>query len=822
MDANILLDDASHRSFITLSLYLDLNLPDLGFDSLALSAFGLGPAVMETYKVTEFYLITIDGSRIRIKAHIIDQITNPIRRRLDVKVDDVFPYLKGLRLAHPVGADSVFPVNILIGSDHYYEIVRDKAIRCAGPVAWESSLGYLLCGPTGTNQDSSTSVSSLIVNANESFDISRFWMTEALGVLPELTKEEWVKVYKEKKISLQEGKYTALLPWKEEHPPLKSNLALCQARTRVMVKRMLLKNPSVMDTYISIIQDQLARGFIELVKEDYPPKSSLHYICHHPVLKESFTTPVRIVYDCSCRTSDGVSLNDCLEEGPPLQNDMIHLYLRFRMYKFGLMSDIEKAFHMIQLDPTERDFVRFLFPSNPKDPNSSFNTYRFRVFPFGANCSPFVLHAVVQKHLENQNSAVADELQRNVYVDNLIYGTNDEESAIKFHQEATAILSTGGFNLREWTTNDPTIYKEINKDRPFEERPVIKVLGLVWNRMLDIISFPPFRHPSINKSSVTKRDVASVTHSVFDPLGFLSPVTVRAKILSQQFWIEKYGWDQPLPPSVVDTWIEIRQDIERALQFNVDRRYFPSDGPIKVIHVFVDASTKAFGATVFFSNGVKSSLAVAKNKVAPLKKLTLPNLELDAALLGTRLVSTVLKALPDIHPPVTIQMWSDSQDVLYWLISKKKLPVFVSNRVKVINEFADQHHATWSYCPTKDNPADLLTRGIPADQVLSSSLWVSGPSWINEQSSWPQWTPLSALIIAAEPEPEEKELKSTSVDIASLVDRTRFSKLSRLLRATAWILRFIRNCRTPKKKRTFTPLTGNEVLYAQKLWITST
>ncbi len=272
------------------------------------------------------------------------------------------------------------------------------------------------------------------------------------------------------------------------------------------------------------------------------------------------------------------------------------------------MSDIEKAFHMIQLDPTERDFFRFLlFPSNPKGPNSSFNTYRFRVFPFGANCSPFVLHAVVQKHLENQKSAVADELQRNVYVDNLIYGTNDEESAIKFHQEATAILSTGGFNLREWTTNDPTVYKEINKDRPFEERPVIKVLGLVWNRMLDIISFPPFRHPSINKSSVTKRDVASVTHSVFDPLGFLSPVTVRAKILSQQFWIEKYGWDQPLPPSVVDTWIDIRQDIERALQFNVDRRYFPSDGPIKVIHVFVDASTKAFGATVFFSNGVKSS-----------------------------------------------------------------------------------------------------------------------------------------------------------------------------------------------------------------------
>ena len=92
----------------------------------------------------------MDGSRIRIRARIVDQITNPIRRRLDIKVDDVFPYLKGLRLAHPVGGDPVFPVDILIGADYYYQIVQEKAIRGAGPVAWESRLGYLLCGPTGT------------------------------------------------------------------------------------------------------------------------------------------------------------------------------------------------------------------------------------------------------------------------------------------------------------------------------------------------------------------------------------------------------------------------------------------------------------------------------------------------------------------------------------------------------------------------------------------------------------------------------------------------------------------------------------------------
>jgi len=324
-------------------------------------------------------------------------------------------------------------------------------------------------------------------------------MTEALGILPEQTKEEWVNEYKEKKVIFRDGRYRALLPWKEEHLPLKSNLPLCQARTRVMVKRMLQKNPAVMETYCRIIEDQLDRGFIEVVKEDAIPKSSVHYICHHPVVKESFTTPVRIVYDCSCRTSDGVSLNDCLEEGPPLQNDMLHLYIRFRMHKIALMSDIEKAFHMIQLDPTERDYFRFLFPSNPKEPSSPFNTYRFCVFPFGANCSPFVLHAVIQKHLQQHTSVVALSLQRNIYVDNLIHGCNNEEEAVKFHQEAKTILSSGGFNLREWTTNDPSVYQKINSDRPFEERATLKVLGLEWNRTEDMLGFPPFSHCSSHR-----------------------------------------------------------------------------------------------------------------------------------------------------------------------------------------------------------------------------------------------------------------------------------------------------------------------------------
>ncbi len=125
-----------------------------------------------------------------------------------------------------------------------------------------------------------------------------------------------------------------------------------------------------------------------------------HYIPHFEVFQESSTTPLRIVYDCSCKTSAGVSFDDCLEIGPPLQNDMLTILLRFRVHTIGLTADIEKAFHQIGLLEQDRDFVRFLWLKDPSDPKSDFKSFRFRVIPFGASSSPFILLSVIKKHLQ--------------------------------------------------------------------------------------------------------------------------------------------------------------------------------------------------------------------------------------------------------------------------------------------------------------------------------------------------------------------------------------------------------------------------------------
>ena len=213
--------------------------------------------------------------------------------------------------------------------------------------------------------------------------------------------------------------------------------------------------------------------------------------------------------------------------------------------------------------------------------------------------------------------------------------------------------------------------------------------------------------------SLTKRDVLRVSSKIYDPLGLITPVTIRAKIFLQELWELKYAWDEPLPEPLIAKWFELSADLETAIQTEVQRRYFPltpSWPSNAVMHIFVDASTKAYGTVAYVTSDSHSSMVMSKSRVAPLKKLTLPQLELMAAVTGARLASYLSNHLKVIK---TV-FWSDSQIVIHWLSSQKELKCFVQNRVKEIHQLTN--NATWNYCPTTDNPADLLTRGISTDQ----------------------------------------------------------------------------------------------------------
>jgi hypothetical protein len=173
--------------------------------------------------------------------------------------------------------------------------------------------------------------------------------------------------------------------------------------------------------YGEIINEQERRGFIEKVKEEEDTGSKIHYILHHPVKKDSTANPIRIVHDYSCRQNQHYpSVNDCLCSTPPILNKLTGLLTRFHLRKYGISTDIEKAFLQVGLDKQDHDATRFFWLSNPSDEKSPLVTYRFKAILFGARCSPFILNATLLKHLNSQDTDISKSLQKNLYVDNIL------------------------------------------------------------------------------------------------------------------------------------------------------------------------------------------------------------------------------------------------------------------------------------------------------------------------------------------------------------------------------------------------------------------
>ena len=324
-------------------------------------------------------------------------------------------------------------------------------------------------------------------------------------------------------------------------------------------------------------------------------------------------------------------------------NDLTGILLRFCLHQYGITADIEKAFLHVNLDEADRDAIRFYWLSNADDPESEFIVYRFKSVMFGATSSPFILNATLNKHLTQCTDQVSIDMLRNLYVDDLASGVSDDGSAVNYYQDARNTMSPVGFNFRSWSSNSPGLQHLAAKDQVLDTSPAKKVLGILWNITSDTLGSSYKQATSIPPLS-TKREVLQETAKVFDPLGLLQPVTVAAKILIQELWQEGIDWDKPLPPSLDQKWCVLAKEIGDATKLVFPRRYFTSDvyvdGNDTELHVFADASQKAYGAAAYLVRGNQSSLAMAKSRVAPTRKqLTLPELELMAALTAARLVS---------------------------------------------------------------------------------------------------------------------------------------------------------------------------------------
>ena len=226
-------------------------------------------------------------------------------------------------------------------------------------------------------------------------------------------------------------------------------------------------------------------------------------------------------------------------------------------------------------------------------------------------------------------------------------------------------------------------------------------MTLNWDAKEDTVSL---QQPSLVKSQVaTKREILRQTSRLFDPLGLLSPVTIRAKLLIQDLWRMKYDWDTPLPDDLQVRWHCIVDDLEISAKQRFARPYCREGTSPLTLHVFVDASIQSYGATAYICSEENSTIIMAKSRVAPLKTLTLPKLELMAAVIGARLAKHVRQSINVDH----VHLWSDSQIVLYWIQGKKPVKQFVARRVEEIGELTCE--ARWRYSTDGTKP-DFLSR----------------------------------------------------------------------------------------------------------------
>ena len=722
-----------------------------------------------------------------------------------------------LKLAYPhPPADTVDDISILVGCDNLHKFLRGSR-TLNGVNLMDSTLGYLLWGPlpagvtdqvphagtlsvlrATTSRLEEGKESGLVLDpplgpasqtASTEADLTRLWDLSHIGISNHetLTSAEKSAISTfENSLTFDNGRYIVSLPWRENHKRLPDNYSLAKRRLFGILKKLRGK-PHLLKTYDTIIKDQVKRGFIEEVNpHQVHPEAKLHYLPHHGVLKESSTTSLRIVYDCS---SNDPSLNSCLWAGPSLVADLTKLLLSFRLKPYAVSADIEKAFLAIGLSEKDRDSTRFLWLKEPENLNSPLVTYRFKSVLFGAACSPFLLAACLRKIISQSSSPYKETLFNQTYVDN-IFQTFEKESELEdFFHSARTLFSEAGFNLRAWSSNSDRARQLFSSHSVGVEDTTLKILGMVWNVNNDSMSFAQ-RSPDSEAS--TKRKILKALASVFDPLGILSPVSVRGKILLQTLWKGKLSWDQTISDTQQREWDKVASDLSTSLSISLPRQLVFSE--TIDIHAFSDASGKAYASVVYIVSGTGthqgSNIIMAKTRVAPLKELSIPKLELMGMVLSTRLINYVISAYEQQLNISNIYCWADSQVALHWLFSEKQLPLFTQNRVEEIRKSLPT--ATWRFVPTKENPCDMASRGAtPA--FLHSDLWLHGPQWLTNRSMWPEWSetpqvsvPSSTLLTVTKRNPPQPE---PSIDIS------RFSSYHHLIRVTGLVLRFTTNLR---------------------------
>jgi hypothetical protein len=478
---------------------------------------------------------------------------------------------------------------------------------------------------------------------------------------------------------------------------------------------------------------------------------------------------------------------------------------------------------------------------------------------FGLRPSPAILGATINHHLDTlqeNNPEMVEHLRESLYVDDLVSGAQNDEKAFQIYKQSKEIMSTGGFNLRKWHSNSRSLMNSINalEDKVVSSSPdnqpgvieedlsyakesiaqesapanktQIKVLGKIWDTDTDMLLFNFEELIEYAKSlPMTKRSFLKWSSKIFNPLGFLMPFTIKLKMLFQELCLGKTSWDEKVDEKTCATINNLRSELAFLNEVPIPRCYFlPNLKPAVVqIHGFSDASERAFAAVIYlrtlYENGtIDVNLIASKGTIL------------------ARLESNISKALS-----LNVQefYWVDSTATLCWIRNERLWKQYIQNRETEIRKIIPE---MWHFCPGTLNPADLPSPGISAKALCQERLWLKGPDILfQSEDQWPT-NPEKGMIdnddnvlceavkgptdvVRSLPANTSEEPKVISTNISEVIDIDPFGNLKKLLRVTAYVLRFVNTLKKAKQhdkgSRDLKFLSASEIEQAEIMWLCS-
>ena len=621
----------------------------------------------------------------------------------------------------------------------------------------------------------------------------------------------------ENTMTMKDGQWMAPLPFKQPKPELPSSSS--QAFRRAQLLDSSLKRDKRKCQHMVEFMDQILQSGAAEVAPPLSPEREAWYLPLFGVYHPRKPDKIRGVFDSSAQ-NEGCSLNNVLLSGPNMTNSLLGVLLRFRSEQVAVKTDIQQMFYSFLVDEEHRDYLRFFWYKDNK-PGSKLIEYRMRVHVFGNTPSPSVATFGIRRAVRDADAEVKRFVERDFYVDDGLASRSTTDKAVSLvRRTQKALHENGQIKLHKIASNSVEVMsafpledldKDIQKVDMFGELPVQASLGLLWDLNMDVFTF------NINPETkpFTRRGVLSTISSIFDPLGFLTPVTVSGRMMLREMTDAKTGWDEPLSERLRTMWDTWTQSLADLNDFHIPRMYTSESLSLaasSIVHVFSDASEKAVSAVAYiraeFGSKVDTGFLMGKSRLSPPGGSTIPRLELCAAVLATELGNAICEHL-DV-PREKIVYHTDSKVVLGYLNNRsRRFYTYVSNRVETVLKRSKAEQ--WQYVSSQNNPADLGTRSKTPAKNLASSMWIKGPPFLSKEPLSPAGENAEFTLINPEEDGEIRpEIRVKKTDVRKqLSDRfQKFSTWSSLIRAISLLKRV---CRAKAEKTVVTKETVDNI-----------